>query len=409
MSRKNYDWKGGAELGSHSEKKHVVLEKYFREYLLTRCKKPLQETFRLVVVDGFSGGGRYKEGDLGSPILFIEALIKTSNEISIRRVSQGFRPVRIICHLIFNDISREATEQLKSFLAPYLLKAKNEARNLEISHECHCDPFEFLYPRLKERLNAIRTGNVIFNLDQCGYSHVPSKIIRDIMVSWRNAEIIFTFAIGSMLTFLSQDSKKSGASLESDMRERIDLIIDDKSLLSKKEWMGEAEKIVYFFLKECAPFVSPFSINNPDGWNYWLMHFANSYRARQVYNNILHEESDTQAHFGRAGLKMLSYDPSENGAQLYLFDSDSRKLASESLIDDIPDLVSRSGDTMLVEDFCATVYNDTPAHSEDINQSIINSPDMEVITGKGGVRKKPNSIKVTDTIKIKGQRSFIFT
>ena len=78
----------------------------------------------------------------------------------------------------------------------------------------------------------------------------------------------------------------------------------------------------------CARYVSPFSINNPDGWRYWLIHFANTYRARQVYNNVLHANSSTQAHFGRSGLNMLRYDPCHDGGSLYLFDEPGESVRS---------------------------------------------------------------------------------
>ena len=79
--------------------------------------------------------------------------------------------------------------------------------------------------------------------------------------------------------------------------------------MSQKDWLGTAEKIVFDAFRLCATYVSPFSINNPGGWRYWLIHFANAYRARQDYNNILHDNASLQAHFGRSGLNMLSFDP----------------------------------------------------------------------------------------------------
>ena len=80
-------------------------------------------------------------------------------------------------------------------------------------------------------------------------------------------------------------------------------------LLSGKEWLGAAGRIVFDRFRQCAPFVTPFAIHNPKGWRYRLIHLAASYRARQVYNDVLHDNSSQQAHFGRAGLRMLSYDP----------------------------------------------------------------------------------------------------
>jgi len=148
------------------------------------------------------------------------------------------------------------------------------------------------------------------------------------------------------------------------------------------------------------------SINNPGGWRYWLIHFANSYRARQVYNNTLHLNSSVQAHFGRSGLNMLAYDPSHDGPDLYLFDDPGRERSRRQLLDDIPRLVSDSGDAISVEDLYAGIYNMTPAHSDDIHAAIIENPDLEVITPAGGGRRKASAIVVGDTIKLKKQLTF---
>lgn len=156
--------------------------------------------------------------------------------------------------------------------------------------------------------------------------------------------------------------------------------------------------------KGFAPFSSPFSINNPDGWRYWFIHFANSYRARQVYNDILHANSSTQAHFGRSGLNMLSYDPAHEGA-LYLFDDNSRQLAKNELHDDIPRLISEYGDALTVGEFYMAAYNETAAHSDDIHEMIIENPDVQVLTPSGGERRKANTIHPDDILAIKLQKS----
>jgi len=114
-------------------------------------------------------------------------------------------------------------------------------------------------------------------------------------------------------------------------------------MMSKHEWLGGAERIVFNVFKGCAPYVSPFSINNPGGWRYWLIHFANSHRARQVYNNVLHDNSSIQAHFGCSGLDMLAYDPRHDAADLFLFDDNGRQRSKTQLLDDIPKLVEAHG------------------------------------------------------------------
>lgn len=408
MVKKTYDWEGGAKLEDHTKKKHGILREYFRQYLITRCQLPMQEKFRIAIVDGFSGAGLYQCGSYGSPLIFVDVLIDTTNEINSYRVSQNLRPIQIECLLLLNDDDQSVIEMLRQNIAPLLVEAKDNNQNLHIQHEFFNNTFEEVYPDIKKRLKSAKCRNVLFNLDQCGYSDVTTNVIRDIISSWPSAEILLTFVITSMLTYLSPKKGVTRVPLEPEVKLKIEALLNDSdSPLRKNEWLGEAEKIAFTHLKNCATYVSPFSINNPEGWRYWLMHFANSYRARQVYNNILHQEEASQAHYGRPGLHMLSYDP-QNEGKLYLFDGDSRESAKEALYDDIPRFVAESGDTLVMQDFYAAAYSETPAHSDDIHEMIIDNPDMEVITESGGQRRKPSTIKAGDTLKLKSQRSMIF-
>lgn len=407
MVQKSYDW-DGAVLEEHTKKKHEVLTEYFSQYLKVRCVHPQQEFFRLAIVDGFSGAGRYKEGEAGSPVIFIETLARVIKEININRISQGLKRINIECLIIFNDYDLSAIEKLKNNLAPLLAGVKESEPNLLVHSEFLNEKFEGAYSDIKDRILRTKCRNVFFNLDQCGWSHVTSHVIRDIMSTWKSAEVLLTFMIKSFLAYLSPSQKHQKATREPEVDEKIRQILD-KKLLNKREWLGEVEKIVFDQLRGCAKYVSPFSINNVDGWQYWLMHFATSYRARQVYNDVLHLHGQAQAHYGRAGLNMLSYEPSYSNAGLYLFDEDSRAVSKESLMDDIPRLISQAGDVLQVDQFYENVYSETPAHSEDIHQAIIDNPDLEVIADTGGLRKKANTIKVGDTIRLKSQTSFIFT
>ena len=214
-----------------------------------------------------------------------------------------------------------------------------------------------------------------------------------------------TFAIETVLAYISPHQEKNKVPLEPQIRKEIYETIDAGEAIGKKEWLGEVEKIIFNKLKGCAQFSSPFSINNPDGWRYWLIHFASSHRARQVYNDTLHDNSGAQAHFGRSGLHMLSYSTEEEG-QLYLFDTNSREVAKNELHDDIPNFITRHGDALSVEEFYANIYNETAAHSDDIHEMMIENPDIEVITSAGGgQRRQPNTIRPDDILRIKIQTS----
>lgn len=373
---------------------------------MVRCVNPAQSKFRLAVVDGFSGGGRYACGAAGSPIIFIEELQRAVDEVNLRRAAQGLTNVlEVECLLIFNDAMPDVTAVLKSFADPIVAAAKETSPKLHLTVCYLSDTFEASYPAIKDLLVRGRFRNVLFNLDQCGHSKVDTTTLADIMSSTPSAEIFYTFAIQSLLTYLSRTNPTLMASQVRKLGIAPKDFQMEDGLISNTAWLGTAERLVFETFKGAARFVSPFSITNPDGWRYWLIHFANNYRARQVYNDVLHGNG-TQAHFGRSGLNMLAYDPSHDDGALYLFEGSDRAKAKEQLLEDIPRLVAEYGDVMDVAEFYEAAYNVTPAHKDDIHAAMIESDELEIFTDVGGQRRKANTITVGDTIKLKSQRTF---
>lgn len=405
MVGKRYEWEDGAELADHSRMKHQILREYFYEYVITRCQTPKMERFRLAIVDGFAGGGRYKCGAPGSPLIFIQELHRAIKAINVNRALQNLAPIRIECTMVLNDYEPAAIDSLKTHIAPVLVEYVDSSEYLSVQIDYLNDEFEKIYPQIKEYLQRGRFRNILFNLDQCGHSHVTTETLRDIMSSDTSTEIFYTFMITALLTYLQKNNPQM---LERQLAHlsisKLDLdLLSEK--MSNRQWLGTAENIVFSAFQKCAQFVSPFSINNPQGWRYWLIHLASSYRARQVYNNVLHKNSKSQAHFGRSGLNMLAHDPQEEGT-LYLFDMNARDEAKGQLYDDIPKLISEFGDALNMAEFYGRIYNHTPAHSDDIHVTMIENPDLEIITPSGGTRRKASQIDIKDTIKLKSQTSF---
>lgn len=405
MVEKAYEWVEGATLEEHSRRKHQILREYFAQYLRVRWGHPQQTKFRLAIVDGFAGAGRYKCGSLGSPLIFVDVLNTTLGEVNLRRTVEGLSQIEVECLLILNDGERDVVELLKQNMAPALALARQESPKLQIQIKYLNGRFEAVYSQIEDTLSSGGYANVVFNLDQCGHSHVQLGTIISIMRSRRSVEIFYTFMIEALLAFL----RKSNPTLLARQLSYLELPPNDlvalEAAMSRKEWLGAAERIVFEALGSSAPYVSPFSIHNPKGWRYWFVHFANSYRARQVYNDILHNNASQQAHYGRPGLHMLSYDPRDEGS-LYLFDTLGRQQAKDQLMEDIPRLISKAGDAQSILEFYEDIYNLTPAHTQDIHAALIDNPDIEVITKYGGARRRANAINVNDTVKLKPQRSF---
>jgi three-Cys-motif partner protein len=407
MSLKPISWTTGATLEEHSKRKHKVVGEYIARYLAVRCQLPQQSRFRLAIVDGFAGGGRYKCGSPGSPLIFLEELRIATETFNVRRQAQGMSPIDIECLLILNDYDPKTIALLKQNAAPLIAHISKNVPRLHLLVEYREKKFEVIYPEIKRLIEKGNYQNVLFNLDQCGTSKVDIDTISNIVASFTSAEIFYTFGIETLVSFLNQSDSIALATQLAPFGVTVAELAHLDGLMSKQAWLGAAERIVFDAFRGCADYVSPFSIHNPQGWRYWLIHFANSVRARQEYNNILHRNSSSQAHFGRSGLHMLAYDPSEADSMLYVFDEVGRAQAKIQLHDDIPRMITNYGDAIGVGDFYASIYNATPAHMLDINSAIIDNPDLEVITEDGGgERRKANTIRISDTLRMKHQRSF---
>ncbi len=340
----------------------------------------------------------------------MEVLRNTLEEMNLYRANQGFKTIEIDCLLILNDANQGAHEQLKAICAPRHAEIIENHPNLHLNIAHINQKFEDAMPEILALINDAEHSNLLFNLDQCGHSKVSIRTITSLLSLSDSVEVFFTFAIEAFRAYLSADKTKNQVHLNGfDALEDLQLAIENGDLINKMEWLARTEKSLFNILRGCAKYVSPFSIHNPDGWRYWLMHFANRTKARQVYNDVLHDNCSHQAHFGRAGLNMLAYDPAREDGSLYLFDESARAQARDQLYDDIPRLIEKCGDVMEVEHFYAAAYNTTAAHSQDINAMMIENPDVKVLTESGGERRKPNTIKTSDIIQLDRQTSFFQT
>lgn len=189
MVEKRYEWACGATLEDHSRRKHKILREYFFNYLIVRCQLPQQSRFRLAIIDGFAGGGRYSCGTAGSPIIFLEELKNATEFVNVQRAAQGLGAIEIECLLVLNDTDLDVVEILKGNVAPLHGAINHAVPKLHIRIEYLNQPFENAYPVVKQFLSQGRYRNVLFNLDQCGHRHVDHKTLVDIMHSYPSAEV----------------------------------------------------------------------------------------------------------------------------------------------------------------------------------------------------------------------------
>ena len=407
MATKKYDWgaKDGVHLPAHSARKHAILRDYLRRYLLERCKNPNARGLRLLVVDGFAGAGAYQDGAPGSPVILLRTILDVLTEINVGRLQIDMPTLTLDCLLVLNDCDAAAIARLRDVMAE--VEREAAARSDLSLRVCYKTvAFETLAPAVEEIVTAERFRNVFLNLDQYAYKDVQRATLTRLMHCAPSVELLYTCGIQSLLTYLSQRhpelTNRALCFLNLDLAQQP---LSD-AMLNKPEFLGAMERLVFDALAECAPFVSPFSIHNPEGWRYWLVHMATVDRARQVYNDVLHDNATGQAHYGRAGLRMLQYDPRHEDGRLYLFDSSAREAARGQLPDDVGRLLDQIGREVPVDLFWQTVYKQTPAHSDDVDAALMAHPEISVHTSKGGERRAARAVARGDTIRLRPQRSF---
>ena len=89
----------------HSKAKLLVLRKYLRAYFDRLNVNPNREEFKLDLVDGFAGGGTFRDGDdvvSGSPLVMLEEVEAARERLNRRRN----RPLRVDCKCYFVDVEQ---------------------------------------------------------------------------------------------------------------------------------------------------------------------------------------------------------------------------------------------------------------------------------------------------------------
>ncbi len=411
MAKVKYLWGNNSlpKLDLHSEGKLKVLRDYMVDYIKIRCRNYFMPKFKLVIVDGFSGGGFYqnpisKIKEPGSPIIFIRSLVDAINQINQKRPQNK---LRIECTLVMNDAKKAAIEQLREFCDQEIKQVYSEIPELKIVSIYINKEFIEAYSEIKEIIRNGRFTNCVINLDQYGYVHVPSKYLIELIDISNSVEIFYTFMIEPLVSFMEKNNRER---LMKQLR-TLDVSYEDiKNLqegLKNDEWRGFAEQFVFKNFKSISKFITPFSINNPKGWKYWLIHFSKKIDAREAYNSILHKHDTSVLHFGERGLDMLEYDPKYLGQQ-YLFTEQDKELNFQHLLEDLPRKLCEYEGGTIVGTFLENNYNQTVAPRESICEALLKSKDIKLVTQENGYRRSANAIKNTDRIVCNLQKFFIF-
>jgi len=405
---RKYAWTLGSQLptlDAHSEAKHAVFRAYLREYVRRLTCSMVQDRFRLSIIDGFCGGGRYLDTTgcsvAGSPLIFLEEA--SALEASLQ--SERRKSFALNVDFTFVDEAVPHCQFLRSEIrnSPYSDMLKDNIQIIPSSFE---DIADNIISSLQRRRGKRRA---LFFLDQYGYSDVSMSLLRKIMNGVEGAEIILTFAVDALINYISDSDNFAKAVFP------LELTASQISEL-KRIWEGSEEgarAVVQNALFQHvarasgAPYSSPFFVRSKTSKRaYWLVHLSKHHTARDVMGEIHWSYGNASYHHGREGLLALGFDGAFSEPSLpFDFEADARDRSLQRTSREAPDLIyamaQAGGGAVSFEEFFARLCSFTPvtkAMLGEVVASLREAGDIKIVGQRGSERSRTKKIDWTDQL-----------
>lgn len=179
--------------GPHTAAKHRILRRYLEAWLpiMAGARGPSgQREPALVVVDGFSGAGRYDTGEKGSPLVMLDAYLKHSRRKQIEQ------PV----HFIFIEKEKKFISHLEGEVSAKPLAGSKAF--VQFRHGLFADQFPEVIGQLKERYDQMPATFAF--IDPFGLKDNSLELTSGLAVQER-CEVLVYLPTGFMARFESTD------------------------------------------------------------------------------------------------------------------------------------------------------------------------------------------------------------
>lgn len=410
---KNYNWSDLTNppiLGHHSAAKHKIIREYLNRYFDAVTQNVRIDSIKINLIDGFSGGGYYKDADDhslivdGSPIHLIKAVQESEKRIQAHRT----KPFKIQAKYFFIEKDTNSYNALKYYLNSIEQIPHGDIQLINGS----------FIDTIPQVLNAIQTGGSskpknLFILDQYGYKDVLPQTLNNIFTLFPcNTEVILTYQTDSLINHLSETPAFKTIMERQGLTDFFDRVKSKKVSDSPESRMFiEQELHKHLAQNNGAKFFTPFFITaRPSNQTYWLIHLSNHPKARNVMTDVHWHFRNSFSHYGGKGLNMMvGYDPKKDyGAQTgfeFSFNEQFELQNNLAMIEDIPQLFTK--DTCisfgtLIENTC----NNSPATINHYKKAVFrlhHEGDISLKTVNGRDRRKWESIENTDILTLKRQ------
>lgn len=414
MSSKGYEWRIGEAvplLGDHSIAKHDIFEQYVGIYIERLTRTPGQTMLNLTIVDGFCGGGVYRNGstDLeGSPLRLLRAVEQADTMLKAAH-TKGFQ---VRADFVFVDENADHIAYLRD-----LLIRRGHGSRLDSNIFLICSKFEEACPSIVERIQRKgRAHRSLFFLDQYGWSDVRLATIRGLLSGLKNPEILLTFAVDALINFLSVKTPETQALLAIELaREDVRALMD---MRNGDGWRYLIQNGLYRHVQDRtgAKFYTPFFIHSTESHrSYWLLHLSNHRQARDEMGKLHWRLNNHFQHLGGAGFHALGFDPSRDlrqGLLTFMFDDDALKRSEAAVLEQLPRMIHAAhrhgGGGLGVEEFFAGHCNDTPVTSDILTRQLLflrREGELSIVAENGTKKPRANTVAWGDRLVLPRERS----
>lgn len=424
--RDKYLWEIGSApppIGPHSLVKHQIVRRYLERYIQVLMSNYVIDKLTLSIVDGFAGGGEYVAEDGsqfhdGSPLIAINTVGEQQGLLNVGRRKER----RVDAKFYFVEKLKSNFLYLQHLLGARLPEGRvgNDVVVLNDEFQKAVGP---VIADIKRRAGGERA---IFLLDQYAYDQVPGPLLKTIFTQVKGAEVILTFNVDSLISFLS-DTEPSRQKL----REMgLDQYVDWQAIQTLKagntgQWRSAIQRSLARGLVESSGarhytifYITPMGNTS---WTYWLVHLSNSFKARDVMMELHWQLANHFSHYLEPDLFTLGYRGNDDSratrqdvidlGEAHLFDAIASQRCQGGLAEKLVPAIYGSANPMTFSQWLESIGSSTPATADMVRKALdvgIQTGDI-VATSRDGVRRaKGSSIHAGDVLSASAQQTFLY-
>lgn len=413
-----YYWKIGRslpKLDQHSRVKHQIIEEYIQQYVRTVMSQATIPEIKISIIDGFCGGGCYQteRGNIvdGSPLIVMRAIKTARALINMNRNKER----KVNAQYFFVDIIPDNTEHLD-----YWLKAKREENSIDHNDfekvKIIKNDFLLELPNIIEKVKSWKGGErAIFILDQYSYKDAPMSTIASILKQLKSSEIILTFNVDNLVTYLSDRAanRKALENIQLDKYMPWEALSNIKKE-NRHQWRQILQRhLAYGIKKESGAkfmtlfFVKPFGETS---WGYWLVHLSNHYRAHDVMKTIHWENATDFGHEIEPGIFVLGYNANKDdiytGQNSFIFDDNLKIACINEMHEFFGKRLFELNKPMPIGQLFQSCVSDSTAaevHLQTATNHLHTSKNVVITSKDGRIRKPSKKYEMDDIIECRPQ------